>query len=98
MRTHKLKLLIPFFNLVLNGQKTFELRFNDRDFVAGDTVYLQEYSSHDKAYTGRVISAEIGFVYRGVEYGLKEGYCVFSLLNVLREQDEIVERGNDATI
>lgn len=91
MRTHELKLLPPFFNAVLSGEKTFEIRFNDRDFQPGDLVYLQEFSKKDSRYTGRVLSAEVGFVYKGAEYGVREGYCVFSLLGVRRDKDMRVE-------
>lgn len=87
MRTHDVKLLPPFFDAVLSGQKTFEIRLNDRDYQEGDLLYLREYSKRDSKYTGRVLSAEIGFVYKGFEYGLKEGYCVFSLLKVQEETE-----------
>lgn len=95
MKTHNLKILPPFFVAVSRGEKTFELRKNDRDFQAGDIVLLKEYSKKSEAYTGRLISAEIGFVYKGQDYGLKDGYCVFSLLHVKREMDEEVGRPHE---
>ena len=82
MRTHQLKILPPFFNAVLTGEKTFEIRLNDRDFHSGDVVFLKEYSKKDDDLTGRVIRAEVGFVFKGSDYGVKEGYCVFSLLKM----------------
>lgn len=85
MRTHNLKILPPFFNSVIEGQKTFEIRFNDRDFQVGDRVELNEFSKKDKQLTGRSVMAEVGFVFKGSEYGIKEGYCVFSLLNLSQE-------------
>ncbi len=40
---HHLKTVNPFFEEVWNGNKTFELRKNDRDFRVGDEVTLIEY-------------------------------------------------------
>ena len=37
-RTHELKLNREFQEPVLNGEKTFEVRFNDRGFQKGDYV------------------------------------------------------------
>lgn len=38
MRTHVLKLQKDFCDAVYNGEKTFELRYNDRGFQKGDRV------------------------------------------------------------
>lgn len=89
MRTHQLKILPPFFNAVLSGEKTFEIRLNDRDFHSGDLVFLKEYSKKDEEFTGRVMRAEIGFVFKGSDYGVKEGYCVFALLKTQFDGNEI---------
>lgn len=89
MRTHELKILPPFYNAVVSGEKTFEIRLNDRDFRSGDLVFLKEYSKKDSCFTGRMVSAEIGFVYKGTEYGVQEGYCVFSLLKVRKAVESL---------
>lgn len=43
MATIVLKTINPYFHEVWEGNKTFEVRFNDRDFKVGDIVYLVEY-------------------------------------------------------
>lgn len=42
MKTHKLKILPEYFNKILSGQKTCEIRKNDRGFKIGDTLHLNE--------------------------------------------------------
>ena len=42
--THHLKILPCYFREVASGNKTFELRKNDRDFKSGDSLILQEYN------------------------------------------------------
>lgn len=73
-----------FFDLVWKGDKTFEIRFNDRDFKVCDFIALKEtrYSASEmKAgkpleYTGREIDAEITHVFSG--FGLLPGFVILS--------------------
>lgn len=78
--THALKTWPEYYREVVNGNKTFELRKDDRDFKSGDTVILQGYDPEVRKYTGEETKFKIGFVYRGSEFGLKKGHCIFSLL------------------
>lgn len=82
---HELKIQPPYFEAVISGKKTFEVRKNDRGFQAGDTVTLREYDdgykgyyrSEDQMYTGRKYKATIGYV---TAYEQQPGYVVFSLI------------------
>lgn len=58
---HDLKIDESFFVAVLDGRKTFEIRFNDRGFQAGDTVSLLE-TRHTTYCTDRKIDVNITYV------------------------------------
>lgn len=77
MRIHEIKLRTEYFYNVLNGDKTFEIRYNDRNYQKGDKVLLKEF--HPTIYKSREISAVIGDV---VSFKQKEDWVVFSLKDV----------------
>lgn len=59
-RIHKLKIKPEYFEDIVKGELTFQVRFNDRCFKKGDILTLEEFDN--KGYTGRVINAEIIYV------------------------------------
>ena len=81
IRYHDLKTWPPYFQMILDGRKTFDLRVDDRGFREGDILLLNEYLPDQKRYTGRAVSCEVGLIVRG-EWGLKEDVCAMSLLAV----------------
>lgn len=91
MKIHKLKTWPDYFEAVLNGEKTFEIRENDRGFQKGDIVVLEEYDPtkslkieamgrpiEDVGYTGRKIEKQISYV---TNWEQKENYIVMSIRN-----------------
>ena len=71
--THKLKTLPEYFEAVLSGKKTFEIRENtDRDFRCGDKIVLREFTG--ERYTGREAKAAINYI---TDFEQKEGFIVF---------------------
>lgn len=78
MRVHKLKTLTPYFENVVNGRKSAELRLNDRDYQVGDIVLLEDYDLERKVYRGPTIEKQITHILFGCP-GLEPGYCVLSL-------------------
>lgn len=42
---HNLKTLPKYFKAVVKGEKTFEVRKDDRDYQVGDTLLLQKYDN-----------------------------------------------------
>ncbi len=75
---HELKILPDFYRAVVSGEKTFELRKNDRNFKVGDFVVLKEWTAL-QGYLGPTHTVRIKYVLENVPwYGLKEGYCIFS--------------------
>jgi len=81
---HKLKIEPPYFQAVVDGQKTFEIRFNDRGYQAGDEVILREYDPtgviESHKFTGREEKYKIGYV---TAYAQKDNWVVFSLIGPL---------------
>lgn len=56
---HDLKTQPPYFEDVLTGQKTFEVRQDDRGFQTGDTLLLREWNG---AYTGRAVRVRVRYI------------------------------------
>jgi hypothetical protein len=75
---HELKTQPPYFAALLDGTKTFELRFDDRNFQVGDTLHLREYDP-EHGYTGRGLLKTISYVMRGGTFALSTGYCILAL-------------------
>jgi ASC-1-like (ASCH) protein len=74
---HYLKTIPLYFNAVNIGAKTFEVRFNDRNFKVGDIIHLQEYIE-GKNFTGNEIVKEISYILDNKSY-CKEGYVILAL-------------------
>lgn len=74
-KSHDLKIHPRYYREVLSGEKTFEIRKNDRDFKPGDDIVLKEFAdgefTHAKPLYGR-----IGYV---TDYEQKPGFVVFSI-------------------
>lgn len=81
---HELKTDPEVFQAAWDGLKTFEIRFNDRDFKVGDSLYLLETEHTGEAmrtgaplvYTGRTQMKVVSHVLTG--YGLAPGWCCLS--------------------
>lgn len=82
VRDHLLKCWPEHFEAVWRGEKTHEIRRNDRDYKAGDLVTLAEWMPDSKRATGRWVKGRIGFVTHAGTLGsnvrLPEPLCVFS--------------------
>lgn len=51
-----------YFNKILIGEKTFELRLADFKCKAGDILILKEYNPKTKKFTGKKISKKVKYV------------------------------------
>lgn len=56
------KTWMPYFQEILDGNKTFDVRLNNFECKPGDVLVLEEYNQDKKKYTGRKIEKEITFV------------------------------------
>lgn len=75
--THCLKIYPKYFNSVMNGKKTFEIRKNDRGFKVGDKILLREWDNI--SYSGREILAEITYIMDDTFVGLEKGYAILGI-------------------
>lgn len=64
MRTIEKKIWPEYFQKILDGVKTFELRLADFKCEAGDTLVLKEWDPKSKKYTGRKIEKKITDVFK----------------------------------
>lgn len=61
MRIEK-KVLPEYFQKILEGKKTYELRLADWECNPGDILVLREWDPEKKEYTGRVLEKEVTYV------------------------------------
>lgn len=90
-KIHDLKTIQPYFNAVIDGRKTAELRKDDRNFQVGDLLKLQEYCPTN-GYSGREVMRKITHVVRDYSLALVGGYAMLSIIPIEGEKDET---GND---
>lgn len=79
---HQLKTHPAMYFAAKRGDKTFEVRKDDRAYQRGDVVTLlyHDPDSIDGAYAYQEpLTFVIGFVLRGGQYGVEPGYVAFSL-------------------
>ncbi len=75
---HELKTLPKYFNAVISGEKTFEVRENDRPFHKGDLLALNEYDGGRKCYTGRSCLVYIDYILCDTDY-CKSDYVIMAI-------------------
>ena len=84
-KTHSLKTWPEFWDEVFVGNKTFEVRKNDRDFKIGDVLELKRYcpiEKTNKPFFGEsglkyeIILAPITYVLYGGKFGIEPDFVV----------------------
>lgn len=97
MKVINKKIRSKFFNEIVKGNKTFELRKeDDTRYEEGDYLILNEIVADD-FITGRMIISQIGFVLRNFE-GLSDNYAIISLKNMNYFDFSIKENKNESNI
>ena len=85
MKTHELKILEDFADAVYSGDKTFELRENDRGFQKGDHII---FTALDSISTfGNTMDHEINYCEYEITYvlngwGLRENYVALAIKRI----------------
>jgi hypothetical protein len=83
MKIHELKTIDPYFQNVWDGNKKFEVRFNDRDFKVGDLLLLKKYDIPSKMYLPVEILCDVIYLLSDEKY-VKEGFVVLGIKIIKR--------------
>lgn len=75
---HELKTVQPYFDDVISGRKSFEVRKFDRPFHVGDLLALNEFNAAMKCYTGNSCLCYIDYILNEAEY-VKSGYVILGI-------------------
>ncbi len=86
-QAHELKTLARYFEAVERGDKTFEVRLNDRAFQTGDTITLVKMDNEGNFYVsppgdrfGKItLKRKITYILQGGQFGIEPRYCVLGL-------------------
>lgn len=87
-KVHKIKLDPGMMDSIRNGQMRVQVRWNDRDFQAGDHLELHEtvFSGAEMfndgkpvEFTGQITHCRIMHVLNGVQFGLVSGFVALSI-------------------
>ena len=91
MRTHRLKVHPSAFKATLAGLKPWEYRLNDRDYMVGDHLRLEEWDPGERNedspsgatpegdYTGAAYTVLVTHVVHGTQFSIPAGYCVLTI-------------------
>ncbi len=83
MRRINLKIKPVYFEAVLSGEKTFEIRKYSDGFAVNDILILKEFST-TYGYTGREIKVFVTYVYVDTTLRtLLDGYCVLGISKII---------------
>lgn len=78
-KVHVLKTVPPYFDDIISGAKTFEVRRNDRDFKVGDTLRLREWNADSGLFMGRVLDVHVSYVLPLADLALADDFVVMGL-------------------
>ena len=84
MTKHYLKLQTEYFDAVLNGLKTFEVRKNDRDYRLGDTLALMCFHEGEPVKSRPIVDVCVTYILTHEQFpeGVPEGYVVMGIKRV----------------
>ena len=75
---HQLKCTEEYFKSLASGEKTFEVRENDRNYIVDDFLALNEFSDTLHIETGRCLLFKITYVLDGNEF-CKQGMVILGI-------------------
>ena len=77
--THRLKIYKAYADAILEGIKTFEIRYDDRGYQKGDLVEFNVIDSNDCEINHPLNGNKFEITYVIHNWGLKDNWCVFSI-------------------
>lgn len=83
MTTHELKIGSHWYTLLMDGIKTHEVRYADRDYQAGDRIYFKVGSREIPTYDAWTITHVLHH-----QTGVADGYVILSLLHPYKARRE----------
>ena len=83
MSTHELKIQREWFDRIVSGEKVAEIRKHDRDFQAGDQLFLEVYPTKygtNGDPLSEAVTVTVTHVLDGrLAQGIEDGYCLLSI-------------------
>src|SRR5882672_1240010 len=76
VRVHELKCWPYYFQHIVDGLKTFEIRYDDRCYMPGDILHIREYDNEKKEFTNRQAYRKV--LYKS-DFEQKQGHVVLAL-------------------
>lgn len=83
---YELKIYPKYFEDVILGKKTFEIRKNDRKYCVGDVLLLKEWDNIK--YSGQEAKAEVIYLLDDRFIGIQPGYVVMGIELVTEDIEE----------
>ena len=82
MKIHRLKIMKDFADAVIGGEKTFEIRKNDRGYQKGDIIIfdVRDDMMCQLKHPLNLMTYEITYVLNG--WGLENGYVALAIKRV----------------
>ena len=91
-KVHELKCWPEFFKEVVSGNKTFEIRKNDRDFKVGDYLDLREFDPKTCKYTKKSAMYKITYMLRGNYFvGMDDQFVTMSIVPATMDEFKEIE-------
>lgn len=82
------KVYSEYFDKIISGEKTFEVRLANWNCTQGDILILKEINTKTKKSTGRTLQKRVGYVGKTKDFNFwkeddidKYGYQIISLLD-----------------
>jgi len=90
---HNLKILPEYFEEVCRGQKTFEIRKNDRNFKVDDLINLREW--RPQGYTGQEKLVRVTCI---TDFEQNPGFVVMAIVQCYAVEIEMLQVKKDAIL